>query len=113
MDTPVDIANDIIKSHDRHFEGDIENRLPLWSEEQKMCLFYANGKIASCELHKNWWENTADEQSELIRPLYNFNMKLPFRHFSSNLTFAVLTYEECMAYRARLEKIIKVHVEPF
>ena len=56
MDSSGAILNDIVTSHNRHFDGDIENKIPTWSDEQNMCLLYSNGRIASCGFDSKWWE---------------------------------------------------------
>ena len=101
MDSLNDIANDIITSHNRHFHENI----PLWSDENNMCLLYSNGKISSCGLDNRWWEKMANEQDEIMTSFCEPIMRLPFRHFGSKITFAVLRYEECLAYRSRLERL--------
>jgi len=106
MDSSGAILNDIVTSHNRHFDGDIENKIATWSDEQNMCLLYSNGRIASCGFDSNWWEKTTDEQSEIMPPFCQMDFRLPFRHYGGKLTFAVLTYEECLAYRARMQKLV-------
>ncbi len=106
MDSSGVIQNDIIISHNNYFEGDIVNKIATWSEKQNMCLLYSNGRIATCGFDLNWWKKTTDEQSEIMPSFCNLQIRLPFRHYGGKLTFAVLTYQECLAYRARMEKLV-------
>jgi len=105
MDNFDDIAADIITSHERHFRPSGDSKIPIWSDEQNMCLLYSTGRIASCGLDKHWWKNGIEQQDEVMHPVCVQHMRLPFRHPGSKITFAVLTYEECLAYRARIERV--------